>query len=140
MLPVVALTGMGILTLFAGAAFAPLILKQYGVDLTPEDAVRGVSPERVYVQVPATTPGAAPAPAQSPTFAQTANDAVKNPTSLLFGGVFLFAGALIFSQFRAGFHEVSETTRDVYTEGSRVTRAASGADGGPRNYSRRARN
>lgn len=129
-----------LLQLLIAAFFLPDILRRYGANATQADLTNGFSGIGAMMQSLPTQPGATAEPSKPPTAAQTLNDAVNKPTSLLFGGVLLFGGAVLFSQGRAAFHEVSETTRDVYNEGSRVSRAASGADGGPRNYSRRAKN
>lgn len=127
-----------LLQLLIAAFFLPDILRRYNA--TQGDLTNGISGIGAMMQALPTQPGATAEPSKPPTAAETLNDAVNKPSSLLFGACLLGGAALLFSQMRAGFHEVSETTREVYTEGSRVTRAASGADGGPRNYSRRARN
>ncbi|MVN89385.1 hypothetical protein GO986_21860 [Deinococcus sp. HMF7620] len=135
-----------VILIIVGAMFSPSVvnnwLKTFGVTLNQSDVEQGVAPVAVAQPaqpVPPATPGAVQEKGASPTFAQTANDAVKNPTSLLFLGVGALGVALLASQVRAGFHEASETTKDLYKEGTRVSHSASGADGGPKNYSRRAK-
>lgn len=119
------------------AFFGADVLKKYGINAT--DVQNGTTGMAAVQAVPPVTPGATPAPTVNPTVKQITSDAVKNPVSLFGIAAVGFVGIFLISQARAGLHEATETTRELYAEGGRVTRAASGADGGPRNYSRRAK-
>lgn len=138
--PVLGLTALGVFSLFLAAGFGPTILKQYGVNLTPEDVNRGIDKNPVvYVQTPPATPGAVLAPPQQPSVKEITKDAVNNPVSLFGIAAVGFVGVFVISQLRAGFHEGVATTKDLYGEGQRVSKSLANADGSTRNISRRAR-
>lgn len=73
------------------------------------------------------------------TAAQIASDAVNKPVSLFGIAAVGFVTVFVVSQARAGFHEVTETTKDLYGEGRRAAGSLSRADASTRNISRRAK-
>lgn len=129
-----------IIQIILGALFAPAILRGFGINLAPADVQNGVSGVGAAQAVPASTAGATAEPAVKPTFAQTANDAVKNPVSLFGIGVVLFTGVFMVAQLRAASHEAGSAAVDVYNEGKKATGALQNADGTTKNISRRAKN
>ncbi|WP_034383154.1 hypothetical protein [Deinococcus sp. YIM 77859] len=128
-----------ILQIILAALFTPTVLRQFGINLTPTDVQNGVSAGPVAVPAPPTTPGAVSEPSKPPTAAETLNDAVNKPTSLFGIAAVGFVAVFVIAQLRAAGHEMTETTKDLYSEGKKVTGSLANADATTRNLSRRAK-
>ncbi|THF88476.1 hypothetical protein E7T09_04525 [Deinococcus sp. KSM4-11] len=122
------------------ALFTPTILARFGINLNGTDVQNGVTAAPVVVQAPPSTPGAVVAPPVQPTTKQIASDAVKNPVSLFGIAAVGFTSVFVIAQLRAAGHEATETSKDLYRAGEKVTGSLGNADASTRNISRRASN
>lgn len=127
-----------LLQLLIVAFFGADVLKKYG--LNPTDVQNGTSGMTAVQSVPPATAGATPAPTVQPTVKQITQDAVRNPTSLFGIAAVGFVSVFVIAQLRAAGHEATESGKDLYRAGEKVTGSLSNADSSTRNISRRASN
>lgn len=117
--------------IFGAAGLAFLGLKDKN-DTPPVATV--YSPALAGVPLPA---GAITFPSKPPPVREIVKDSVNNPWSLFGLAALGFVSVFVISQMRAGFHEVSATTADLYEEGKKATQSLANADAGTGNISRR---
>lgn len=125
-----------IIQVILGALFTPTILKGFGINLNPDDVQNGFATAPHYVQVPPGTPGAVPEKADTPTSAEIAHDAVKNPISLFGIAAIGFVSVFVISQLRAAAAETTDTGRGLIRGGQRFTDSLANADGGTVNLTK----
>lgn len=120
-----------------GALFAPGILKGFGINFTSGDVQNGIQAGGAAVVAPPATAGAVAEPSKKPTAAQTANDLANNPASMFGLAAVGFVAVFIVAQLRAAGHEMTETSKDLYSAGKSATDSLKNADGSTSNISRR---